>query len=156
MTTFKEAESFFQYFKSKVNKNITKCDLKIQLLDEVVDQFETCRKAYQATMHRLFSGSDDSDELPEVEPEDSVSQVSESVSKISTTSCKMLARQIEVGRNAWNSKHSEKETGLWLKRTLPLPPLLLRRLKLTLNSWFKKQSMRQKKNMLRFRKAVRW
>ena len=81
MTGFKEAESSFQYFKSKINKNITECDLKPQLLDEVLDQFETCREAYQAAMHRLFRGSDENDDLPEVEPEDSVSQVSERVSK---------------------------------------------------------------------------
>ena len=98
MTGFKEAESSFQYFKSKINKNITECDLKPQLLDEVVDQFETCSEAYQAATHRLFRGSDENDELPEVEPEDSVSQVSERVSKISTASSKMLARQIEIDR----------------------------------------------------------
>ena len=98
MTGFKEAESSFQYFKSKINKNITECDLKSQLLDEVLDQFETSREAYQAAMHRLFRGSDENDELPEVEPEDSVSQVSERVSKISTASSKMLARQIEIDR----------------------------------------------------------
>ena len=46
MTGFKEAESSFQYFKSKVNKSITECDLKVQLLVEVEDQFETCRKVY--------------------------------------------------------------------------------------------------------------
>ena len=65
MTGFKEAESSFQYFKSKINKNITECDLKPQLLDEVVDQFEICREAYQAAMHRLFRGSDENDDLPE-------------------------------------------------------------------------------------------
>ena len=93
MTGFNETESSFQYFKSKVNKNVTECDLKIQLLDEVVDQFETCRKAYLATLHRLFSSCDDNDKLPEVEPQDSVSQVWERGSKISPTSSKMLARQ---------------------------------------------------------------
>ena len=98
MTGFKEAESSFQDFKSKINKNITECDLKPQLLNEVVDQFETCREAFQAAMHRLFRGSDENDELPEVEPEDSVSQVSKRVSKISTASSKMLARQIEIDR----------------------------------------------------------
>ena len=50
MTGFKQAESSFQYFKSKGNRNITECDLKVQLLDEVVDQFETCRKAYQTIL----------------------------------------------------------------------------------------------------------
>ena len=49
-------------------------------------------------MHRLFCGSDDNVELPEIEPEDSVSQVSECVSKINGTSSKMLARQIEINR----------------------------------------------------------
>ena len=49
-------------------------------------------------MYRLFRGSDENDELPEVELEDSVSQVSERVSKISTASSKMLARQIEIDR----------------------------------------------------------
>ena len=98
MTGFKKAESSIQYFKSKINKNITECDLKRQLLDGVVDQFETCREAYQAAMHRSFKGSDENDELPEVEPEDSVSQVSEHVSKISTASSKMLTRQIEIDR----------------------------------------------------------
>ena len=98
MTAFKEAESSFQYFKSKVKKNITECDLIAKLLDEIVDQFETCREAYQAAMHRLFRGSDENDKLPKVEPENSVSQVSERVSKISTASSKMLARKIEIDR----------------------------------------------------------
>ena len=49
-------------------------------------------------MHRLFRGSDENDKLPEVEPEDSVSQALERVSKISTASSKLLARQIEIDR----------------------------------------------------------
>ena len=58
--------------KSRINKTITECDLKAQMFDEVADQFETCREAFEATMRRLFSSPNYNNEIPKVEPEESV------------------------------------------------------------------------------------
>ena len=103
-------------------------------------------------MQRLLSGSDDNDELPEIEPEHSVSQVSEHVSKIRTTFSKTLARQIEIDQKHMKLKAIRKRNRDMAKAGATAAAKA--KLMLTLNSWLKKQSLKLKKNILRFRNAV--
>ena len=97
-----DIECSFDDFKARVSKNLSNPDLKAELIDDVIVKLKQCRSQYDTALRKLLGERDAADDCSnsghELGPEDSVSQVTESRSNVTTTSSKILAHQIEIDR----------------------------------------------------------
>ena len=99
-TEFQEIENSFAYYKTRVNDNICDPEIKAQLLSDVEDLFNRCLQSHDNTMSdALCDPYKDCPPETDLGPEENVFQVASCQGAISTTSSKLLARQIDLDRS---------------------------------------------------------
>ena len=98
-TEFQEIKKAFADYKTRVNNNICKAEIKAQLFSGVEDLFNPCMELQNNIMSdALCDPFKDCPPETDLGLEDSVSQVASCQGTLSTTSSKLLARQIDLDR----------------------------------------------------------
>ena len=96
--SFKKLKKSFADYKTRVNDNISDPEIKAQLFSEVEDLYNQCLQSHNNTSDALCDPFKSCPPETNLGPEDSVFQDASCQGTLSTTSSKLLARQIDLDR----------------------------------------------------------